>query len=188
MIFFPQIFLLWLVIGIGLLSAQTDTLYVCFPGDEVRLTAPANRFAYLWSPADLLDNPNIANPLARPLVGTWFTVTSLGQPLSNNLIVNAQFTEGNQGFTSDYPYAERIRTQGLYGVTRSAALLNADAFANCQDRLGSGGNMLVVDGSPRANERVWCQQVAISPATDYAFSAWLTSVNPANPSSPSVFY
>lgn len=41
--------------------------------------------------------------------------------------------------------------------------------------------MMVVDGSPAPNAKVWCQTVAVGQNQDYALSAWLTSVNAPNP-------
>jgi len=42
----------------------------------VQLIASGNSTTYLWSPALGLSNPNIANPIASPLVTTTYTVTA----------------------------------------------------------------------------------------------------------------
>jgi len=40
---------------------------------------------------------------------------------------------------------------------------------------------MVVDGSPQANTRVWCQTVEVEPNQNYAFSTWVTSIFRPNP-------
>ncbi|NSW95133.1 MAG: gliding motility-associated C-terminal domain-containing protein, partial [Bacteroidales bacterium] len=46
---------------------------------QLRATGEGTGGTYLWSPANLLNNPNIANPIASPLVTTVFTVTYTDQ-------------------------------------------------------------------------------------------------------------
>jgi gliding motility-associated-like protein len=106
---------------------------------------------------------------------------AIGAATGPNLIQNPGFTDGNVGFTSDYPFVTAINTQGRYGVSTSAARLNGRFFADCPDHTSGTGQMMIVDGSPVASERVWCQTVAVTANQEYAFSAWLTSVNPNNP-------
>ncbi|MEI7597034.1 MAG: gliding motility-associated C-terminal domain-containing protein [Bacteroidota bacterium] len=54
-------------------SISMDTIY---ESQQVQLQAyPANGYTYQWSPANILNNPNIANPIAAPLSNTEFTVT-----------------------------------------------------------------------------------------------------------------
>ena len=40
---------------------------------------------------------------------------------------------------------------------------------------------MVVDGSPIANQEVWCQTVQVRANTNYAFSTWVSTVLPSNP-------
>ena len=40
---------------------------------------------------------------------------------------------------------------------------------------------MVVDGSPIANQEVWCQTVQVQANTEYAFSTWVSTVLPSNP-------
>jgi len=163
------------------LSAQKDTLFICDPGDAIQLSVGEGNYAYQWSPVEAYDNPFIANPTVRPQAPGVYTVRRIPSVTSNNLINNPEFTLGNVGFSSDYDFVERINIQGVYGVDVSAANLNSNFFADCPDHTTGDGPMLVVDGSPRANEQVWCQTLEVKEGKDYAFSAWLTSVNPMNP-------
>lgn len=170
-----------LIIASWLLHGQADTILLCRPGQQVMLSATTGQFAYQWSPATGLSNPTVANPTVQPTATTWYVARIIGEAESDNLIQNPDFSAGNAGVTSDYPFVSSINTQGLYGVNVSAANLNPTAFANCPDHTSGTGQMMVVDGSPTANEKVWCQSVAVEANANYAFSTWLASVNPANP-------
>ncbi|MEL6357555.1 MAG: gliding motility-associated C-terminal domain-containing protein, partial [Bacteroidota bacterium] len=163
------------------LIGQIDTVYSCNPGDDVQLNAPRGFFAYRWIPSTELDNPTIPNPIANPLEQTTYVVEIIPSAGGENLISNPHFSEGNQGFRSDYPYNDVINFQGVFGINESAANLNPVYFADCPDHTSGTGQMMVVDGSPISDQEVWCQTILVEPQRDYAFSAWLTSVNPSNP-------
>lgn len=161
--------------------AQVDTLFLCDPSDIIQLNAPPNRLGYKWNPRTGLDNPTIPDPIAFPVWNTLYVAEMIGDLIGENLIENADFEQGNIGFESDYPYSERIFTQGLYGVTTSAINLNGIFFSDCPDHTSGDGLMMVVDGSPVEGEKVWCQVVEVKPNTQYAFSTWLASVLGSNP-------
>lgn len=163
------------------LVAQRDTLYICNPGEAIRLSVGEGNYAYQWSPVEAFDNPFIAKPTVSPTEPSVYTLRRIPSVASNNLIINPDFTLGNEGFSSDYNYVDRINTQGVYSVNESAANLNPVFFEDCPDHTSGEGPMLVVDGSPTPREKVWCQTIEVQPTKDYAFSAWLSSVNPMNP-------
>jgi gliding motility-associated-like protein len=165
----------------GALSAQVNTFFICSPGQKIQLNVLPGQFAYDWFPALGLNNPTINNPAARPGVTMLYVARIVGEATEDNLIVNPDFSEGNTGVSSDYDFVSTIRTQGVYGVSTSAANLNGAFFDDCPDHSSGTGLMMVVDGSPVANEKVWCQTVMVDPGANYAFSTWLTSVNPVNP-------
>ncbi|MEM0995375.1 MAG: hypothetical protein AAGI49_20245, partial [Bacteroidota bacterium] len=162
-------------------AAQIDTILSCTANDFVALEARIGQFAYQWLPNRNLSNPTIFNPSATPDSSTLYIAKMIPALVGENLIVNPDFSEGNVGFTSDYPFVESINTQGVYGVSESAKRLNNVFFTDCPDHTDGEGLMMVVDGSPVANEKVWCQNIAVKPNTSYAFSAWLTSVKAENP-------
>ncbi len=58
-----------------------DTLDVCI-NDGVQLNA-VGAVTYAWTPANILDNPNIANPFANPTVSGWISVTGTAGICSN---------------------------------------------------------------------------------------------------------
>ncbi|MEM1325055.1 MAG: gliding motility-associated C-terminal domain-containing protein [Bacteroidota bacterium] len=169
------------IFGINHVTAQLDTILLCQPGDLAFLEARTGQFAYQWSPRDNLTNSTVYNPVARPRATALYIAKMIPALVGENLIENADFNEGNEGFTSDYPYVESISTQGVYGINESAKNLNGGFFRDCPDHTTGDGLMMVVDGSPITNQRVWCQTIEVEAQTGYAFSAWLTSVNPRNP-------
>lgn len=161
--------------------AQIDTILLCQVGNSAQLQARKGQFAYQWTPSNTLSNPTIDDPVATPSETTTYIAKMIPSLIGENLISNPDFSEGNEGFTSDYPFVENINTQGVYGVSESAKQLNNVFFTDCPDHTSGDGLMMVVDGSPIANERVWCQTIEIKPNRSYAFSAWLTSVKVENP-------
>ena len=174
--------LFWALLFLSdLLHAQIDTVLICDPKDVVQLETTPNRPGYKWSPSISLDNPGIYNPIASPVFNTLYVVEMIGNLVGENLIENPDFENGNVGFESEYPYTDRIFTQGLYGVSVSAKDLNGIYFTDCPDHTSGSGLMMVVDGSPIAGTKVWCQTIDVEPNKQYAFSTWLASVLGANP-------
>jgi gliding motility-associated-like protein len=55
------------------------------------------------------------------------------------------------------------------------------ALSNCSDHTTGSGNMLLVNGSPVPNVKVWTQTVPVTPNTNYAFSSWIQALYPPNP-------
>ena len=62
------------VIDFVSLNAGADTT-ICLT-DGIQLNPQTNGLNYSWSPVTGLDNPNILNPIATPLVNTTYTLTS----------------------------------------------------------------------------------------------------------------
>jgi photosystem II stability/assembly factor-like uncharacterized protein/subtilisin-like proprotein convertase family protein len=58
-----------------ILNTNITSATIC-AGAPVQLIASGNSTTYSWSPALGLSNPNIANPIASPLVTTTYTVTA----------------------------------------------------------------------------------------------------------------
>lgn len=168
-------------IALGPLQGNIDTLYICQAGDPVDLLADTTYEAYRWSPLVQLDDPSIAQPTARPTQTTLYIVEGISSS-GDNLIENGNFSLGNTAFSSQYVYSPAANpTQGVYGIFTSGRDLSPQFFANCRDHTSGNGNLMVVDGSPIANQEVWCQTVAVQPNTAYAFSTWVSTVLPSNP-------
>ncbi len=95
-----------------------------------------------------------------------------------NLIVNGDFTAGNTGFTSAYPYVVSNINAGEYGIATNPQAWNVN-YASFGDHTGSG-KMMVVNGAT-APMSVWKETVTVSPNKSYKFSAWIASAYYLNP-------
>ncbi len=143
--------------------------------------------SYRWTPSTGLTNPNILNPMATVSVPTTYTLTTKGYDASQNLVVNGNFSAGNTGFNSSYTYkanpllpANQL-LEGQYTVGSAPAPMHINWVA-CGDHTTGNGNMLLINGATTANVNAWCQTVNVIPNTEYAFVAWVASVDPHNPS------
>jgi gliding motility-associated-like protein len=134
--------------------------------------------SYCWSPLIGLSNSTVANPIASPLVTTTYFLNS--EIVTNNLVVNGDFSQGNTGFTSSYSYANINTTEGQVFVGTNPNTWNSNMVA-CKDHTNGIGNMLLVNGASVADVNVWQQNIAVKPNTNYAFSAWLEAIYPVNP-------
>jgi Mg-chelatase subunit ChlD len=91
---------------------------------------------------------------------------------NKNLIVNGDFENFNQGFTSDYLVSTNLGYghYGIYSIVR-------DASAWFKYFKGTGeNNFMAVDGADVPGLVVWRQIVPVKPKTTYLFSAWLSNL------------
>lgn len=128
--------------------------------------------------------------------GTSLTVNASGdywwQVIGPTVVTNGDFSDGNSGFTSVYSYKNPTHScgngcnilgnEGTYSVYTDPHALHS-AFDQFADHTNSSRtrNMLIVNGASTANQTVWKESIPIIANTDYVFSAWATSVNPAAP-------
>ncbi len=143
------------------------------------LAAPAGSTAYLW------DNFTTGSTRLVSSFGTYYCrVTKNG----TNVVVNGNFSTGNTGFTSSYQLGPTGSTWGIvgdpgtYAVTTNPSLVHSN-FASFTNHTPGGGGMMVVNGSSAANVNVWCQNISVTPNTDYNFSTWVTSCESGQPTS-----
>ncbi|NII29560.1 T9SS type B sorting domain-containing protein [Pseudoflavitalea sp. X16] len=154
----------------------TPDTVICDGTTKQLRTKPS--LSFCWYPTTYLDNPNSPNPVTSTPhnITYYFNAEVTG----NNLIVNGDFSAGNTGFTSQYIYAATNTTEGEYAVGPNPQTWNG-AASNCRDHTSGNGNMLLVNGNPIADEKVWTQTVNVIPNTSYAFSTWIQSISEANP-------
>ncbi|RYZ42858.1 MAG: PKD domain-containing protein, partial [Sphingobacteriales bacterium] len=154
----------------------TPDTTIC-PGVPKQLrTRPS--LSFCWFPTTYLDNPNSPNP--RTSTPNDITYYFTAQTTGVNLIVNGDFESGNTGFTSQYSYTPNNTIEGEYYVGTNAQNWNV-AMSNCGDHTSGSGNMLLVNGTPAADVRVWTQTITVMPNTNYAFSTWISALWPPNP-------
>lgn len=146
-------------------------------GQTVLLHGPSGALSIVWQ------NGFTSQAISAVSTGTYWCAATF--PLAgSNLVVNGDFSQGDTDFTTDFVHGTGgtwglLSVEGTYAVTTDPALVH-DNFADCLDHTGNG-QMLVVNGSPLANADIWCQSVAVTPNTNYAFSAWLMSTTSENP-------
>lgn len=95
-----------------------------------------------------------------------------------NLITNADFGEGNTGFSSDYQYWESGKPQGegYYSVEDNPSDVHGK-WPDIGDHTTGNGLMLLVNGGRDATRAVWEQPVNLSAGVTYEFSAWATGIH-----------
>lgn len=163
------------VLNDPLLISTNDTT-ICAGSSKQINTIPT--FTFCWTPSTGLDNPLSSSPVVSPAQTTTYYKRTL--QTGTNLIVNGDFSQGNQGFTSQYAYTSNNTTEGEYYIGPNPS---AWYFAHypCTDHTTGTGNMLLVNGSPQNNTEVWKTTVTITPHTNYAFSTWISSISLPNP-------
>lgn len=154
---------------------------LCEPGGTTQLNGSytGSPLVIEWTPAIGLNDPNIINPEATVDQTTTYTLKI--KCLNNtNLVTNANFNNGNTGFSSDYVYsATNLVPEGVYTVTNNPKSVHP-GFAPCGDHTG-GGQMMVINGAGTPGLNVWCQTIPVKANTDYAFETWVASVVAGSP-------
>jgi gliding motility-associated-like protein len=156
----------------------TPDTTICFNSTKQLRTQPALNFC--WSPATFLNDPLSPNPTTSTPGPITYYFTA--QVEGTNLVTNGNFNGGNTGFTSGYNYTSNNITEGQYFVGANPQAWNA-ALSPCGDHTTGSSNMMLVNGSPVPDVKVWNQTVAVTPNTNYAFSTWVQALytpNPAN--------
>ena len=158
-------------------------VYLCSPPTPTQLNGDinGNYLNFFWSPTSGMSGSNTLNPTVNVSVTTSYVLTARAADFSNNLISNGDFESGNSDFTSDYVYNPGdLVPEGFYDVL-SNPQDDHPGFSPCSDHTSGSGNMMVVNGAGVPNQNVWCQTIAVTPNTQYVFSAWVTSVVAASP-------
>ncbi|MCB5280199.1 MAG: SprB repeat-containing protein, partial [Candidatus Cloacimonetes bacterium] len=191
----PDVTTTYTIIGTDIYGCVDDpvnvTVEVCVPsdpwienndtticeGNSVNLAADGALY-YEWTPHDGLDDPYSQYPVATPNITTTYYLTGYGE--SCNLIYNGDFSGGYDGFYTLYNYSPNLIPEGNFYIGDNPSNYHYN-FASCADHTTGSGNMMIVNGSPVANEEIWCQDIIVLPNTDYVFSTWLTSAHFSNP-------
>lgn len=164
--------------------------YLCAPATTTMLSGSTvgTPLSVFWTPTTGLNNPNIPTPTATVSTTTTYTFHATAIQWADDLIVNGDFESGNNAFTSAYTYTPGdIYTEGTYDIIPNPANSHPD-FAPCTDHTAAPGtNMMVINGTGNPNTVVWCQTVPVTPGTQYAFSAWATSIVSSSPAVLQIF-
>ena len=145
-------------------------------GESVQLNVlPGSDFC--WPVTQDLSNATITNPIATPSQSITYSFHS--KQSGANRITNGNFSSGNTGFSSEYNFATSNTTVAQYFVGANPAAWNG-GMSPCTDHTGGNGNMMLLNGSPTANAKVWRQTVSVVPGI-YEFSVWVQSLVASNP-------
>lgn len=184
-------------------DAKINGIYYNFSGDEAEVTYE-NYLSASYS--GIVEIPKFVT-----YNGKTYRVTSIGDyafygcteltsviiqfgdslVYNDNLIVNGDFSFGNEGFTSDYEYVSEkgysteseednaLWHEGKYAVGISPHDYHRN-FIEHGDHTTGTGNMLIVNGSPDNTNYVWKQNVLVEKGKTYEFSVWYMQAVPDN--------
>lgn len=159
-----------------------DDIHLCAPPTPTQLNGSISGdfLNFTWSPTVGMSGANTLNPTVNVTQTSSFVLTVRAADMSNNLIQNSDFGAGNSGFNTQYQFSPgNLVPEGVYDVLPNPQSAHP-GFAPCEDHTG-GGNMMAVNGSSVPNTQVWCQTVAVTPNTQYVFSAWVATLVSASP-------
>lgn len=148
----------------GGLDIDLGSDMILCPGQSRQVSISSGIDNVLWS-----DGSN-AYDRTLNMPGTYIVT---GESIGNNLVINGDFESGNTAFTSDYVTGTSagggswglLSWEGTYEVTTSPDLVHFNFFSCTYQN-----QMLVVNGASNPNSNVWCQNISVTPGTNYLFS------------------
>ena len=103
---------------------------------------------------------------------------------TQNLVLNGDFTLGNQNFQSNYQNyviaSPNMMSASHYFVGNNPNAIHPD-YLTMGDHTSGTGNMFICNASDTANVLIWQQTISVLPHTDFDFSAWIATVLNADP-------
>ncbi|MBL7968557.1 MAG: HYR domain-containing protein, partial [Prolixibacteraceae bacterium] len=167
--------------------------------NKIELTAEtgAGTYTYLWSTGQTTKTiyVDIADNYSVVVTNSYGCSTSAFLPVSNDLVVNGSFTNGNASFVSTYTYkpdlpglvpagqGELYNDTGSngYSIVTNGQNVHVNFWGIDHTNNSTGNrNFLIVNGHG-STLTIWQQTVNIQPNTNYYFSAWAMSVNAVGP-------
>lgn len=162
--------------SVGIINNDTT---VC-KGNQLQLNAK-NALSYQWYPRKGLSDSTIQNPIA--IIDSSITYYLKSTAISNNLITNGDFENGNNGFTTTYTYCNTGNC--LFPLANNRYSVGTDAnffhtFFTGHDHTTGKGNFMVVNGAD-PTKTVWRQIINVTPNTMYAFGCWISTMITISP-------
>ena len=156
------------VISSSALELGNDTT-LC-DGQTILLDAGSGFDAYLWQ------DGSIGQTMMVTSAGTYTCEVSV---LGSNQVQNGDFELGDNFFSSGYTNGlggswGPLSSAGTYEVSTNPQLEHIN-FMSCSDHTSGSGQMMVVNGSNLSGTNVWCQNIVVTPGTDYEFSTWISN-------------
>lgn len=111
-----------------------------------------------------------------------FSINKGDYQLSNQMIINGQFEEGNTGFYTDYNFSpSNMRPEGTYCLSQNPKK-QYSRFDSCTDKTNPSGFMFLVNSYELPGKILWKQTVrGLDLNSVYLFSFWCAPVYPLNP-------
>ena len=169
-----------------ILSVGGDGTYCS--GASIKLTCDAvGATQYFWTGPNGFTsaerNPTILN--AKSTMSGVYTVVA-STSTDNNLVKNADFEQGNTGFTSTYKYtstatdwSQTILNPRNYTVTNDPGhpwgYDLSTWFKSCGDHTSGTGKMLCVNAASETDVEIWGTDVTVQPNMNYSLSYWVAS-------------
>jgi hypothetical protein len=168
----------------------TITANYCAVAGKIQLTATGGG-TYLWS------TNQTVNPILVDVAGVYSVTATVGGcsatdylDVSQELVVNSNFTAGNTGFTTGYTYYPDIGGYNMelwddtgtngYAVGTNGQNYHPNFWGIDHTNNPTGSrNFMLVNG--HGSITIWQQTVNVQPGTDYYFSAWAMSLNNVGP-------
>ena len=178
------------------------TANYCGDSKFIDIITDSNYASYLWQSqgSTIQSVPGEPWRLEVELAGTYtvtvtddFGCTGTGSiNISDELIQNGDFENGNNGFFTQYNYKPSptnyqnnnsnaaLWPEAAYAIDDNAHDYHPSFYG--KDHTTGSGNFLMVNGYPTSNKVIWRVTIDnIQPNTNYYFSAWGMNLNPGSP-------
>jgi hypothetical protein len=101
---------------------------------------------------------------------------------AQNLIVNGDFEQGNDFFSTDYKYNTNSGVvEGTYKVDSNSFNWWSIDDMNSYDHTTGKSKMMYLNGSTSSNKRIWYQSVSVAINDTFTFSIWIVNLIKENP-------
>ena len=147
-------------------------------GDSVLVKTSSKAISQCWASQNGTTLQTLTG-YVKPSISTTYTLTS--EIAGDNLIVNSDFSTGNQDFLSSYQYTNVNTSNDQYWVGSNPASWNS-TYGACVDHSSGTGNMLMISPSTEPKKTIWSQSVNVLPNTNYRFSGWFQALAGASSS------
>jgi hypothetical protein len=133
-------------------------------------------------------SPAVCSNVATVSINVYNPTLVCNAATGPNLLVNPDFEQGNQSFTSAYTYVPRPASaatsnpNGLYPESRYTVDNDANYYHGSFTGKGRGGNgkFMIVNGDANQSQ-IYVQVVTVVPDRYYSFSGYAQSVNAVSP-------
>ena len=151
----------------------TPDTTICFGTSKILRADFDTSLRYCWSPLIYLEDTDPANQRTNTPGNITYTLLSASE--ENNLIINGDFSAGDNGFSTGYLSGSTPLAASSY-VIGTTSINAGPATASCSDHTSGAGNMLIARNNALTNDTVWLQTVTVIPNTTYQFSTYVQSL------------